>query len=176
MIVDARAIRYEEMINLVEKRPVNFHSGTSSDLTKIPEFDRIAVISVVDVVDMPKIFESSVPGKVCSLVFNDCEPQDIPNFIPNESQPEFMTEMQAKEVVDFVDDLHQSKEKILLLVNCKHGMCRSGAIVAYTGNVCSLGFWNMQRHNPQIVPNHWVLYKLFEQHFKKKAAQGTASE
>lgn len=168
MIVDARAINYNEMVNLVNKKPVNLPYSVNTPETEIQNFDKIAVVSITDI-GMPRIFEKSIPGEVCSLVFNDVEPNNIPDFKPSESQPEFMTDGQAKEVVEFIDYLQGLQEKILLMVNCVYGMCRSGAVVNYTGHVCSLGFWNVRRRNPQIVPNYWVEYQLFKVHFQKKA-------
>jgi predicted protein tyrosine phosphatase len=170
MIVDARAITYLEMENYVNKRPVSLHVNVNTEEGKIAAHDEICIVSITDV-DMQRIFKESIPGKVCSLVFNDCEPNGIPTFKPDTTMPEFMTSAQANELVDFIDDLHSSNKRILLLVNCKHGMCRSGAVVNYVGHIASLGFWSTKRKNPQIVPNYWVQYQLFKAHFEKKARE-----
>jgi predicted protein tyrosine phosphatase len=171
MIVDARAINYNEMVNLVTGKPINLPCELNSPETEVQPFDKIAIVSITDI-GMQRIFEQSIADKVCSLVFNDVEPKDIPNFTPSESEPEFMTDKQAQEIVEFIDHMHSLSEKILLMVNCVHGMCRSGAVVNYVGHICSLGFWNMKKRNPHIVPNYWVEYQLFRKHFQIKTKVG----
>jgi predicted protein tyrosine phosphatase len=169
MIVDARAVMYDQMVNFVQNGNISFHADVSKPENSLQKHDLIKIISVTDI-GMPRIFEKNTDN-ICSLVFNDVEPGKI-DFIANTEQIEFMTPEQAKQVVDFIEKIHELPEKVLLLVNCKFGMCRSGAIVDYASLRAGLGFWATKRRNPQIVPNHWVQYLLMQEFFKRKFNNG----
>lgn len=164
-IVDARAIQYDQMVNFTKNLPVSLPANLQSEEGKIQEHDAVKCISITDI-GMQKIFENDNEN-VCTAVFNDCEPGRI-DFIPPPESPEFMTDQQAEKMVDFIEKIHALPERVLLLVNCKHGMCRSGAVVDFVGMTCGLGYWNTRRKNPQIVPNHWNQYLLLREHFKRK--------
>lgn len=165
-IVDARALQYEQMIAVKNKQPINLLSTE-----KLKEYDSIRVISILDP-NLDRIFENDIENKIITLVFHDAEPTAIENNkdLDFEPPPEhlYMTKQQAGKILDFIEDAQNSQEKILLLVNCKYGMCRSGAVVDFVGNICNLGYWNTKNSNPQIVPNHWVQYLLFQEYFKRK--------
>lgn len=159
-IVDARAISYDNMQRFAAGQPVQLQTQNGGD---IQPHDAVWVISITDH-DLPKIFADS--DRVLTLVFSDIEPMD-PKFVPPDDS-HYMKEAQAVQVLDFIEKAQQSPDKIMLLVNCRHGMCRSGAVVSFVGNVCGLGYWNTQRRNPQIVPNHWNQLLLFKEHFKRE--------
>lgn len=164
-IVDARALQYDQMVNLKNKQPISLPVNIQSEEGKIQNHDVVKVISITDI-GMPQIFDLE-DENVCMVVFNDCEPGRI-DFVPTEESPEFMTDKHAEKLVDFIEKIHNLPEKVLLLVNCKHGMCRSGAVVDFVGVTCGLGYWNTRRRNPQIVPNHWNQYLLMREHFKRQ--------
>ena len=162
-IVDARTLTYEQMVNFKNKRPVSFVADISSVEGKIQDYELVKIISITDL-GMEKIWEND-SSQVCTVVFNDCEPLDI-NFVP-EPNSIWMKDEDAKKIVDFIEETHALKEKVLMLVNCKFGMARSGAVVDFIGMTCGLGYWNTRRRNPQIVPNHWNQYLLAKEHFRR---------
>lgn len=146
------------MQNFVAGSPVTLQ-GEAPD----PTANDIWVISVTDE-DLPKLFAKD-SDKILTLVFADIDPQN-PSFIPPPDTQFFKPEM-AVQVVDFLEKAHASPSNVLLLVNCRHGMCRSGAIIDYAANVYGVGFWDTKRKNPQMVPNYWVRYNLFKEHFRR---------
>lgn len=146
------------MQNFVAGSPVTLQ-GESPD----PAANDIWVISVTDE-DLPKLFTAD-SDKILTLVFADIDPQN-PSFIPPADTQYFKPEM-AVQVVDFLEKAQASSSNVLLLVNCRHGMCRSGAIIDYAANVYGVGFWDTKRKNPQMVPNYWVRYNLFKEHFRR---------
>ena len=163
-IVDARAIQYDQMVNYTNGKPISIAADVSLEEARIQPHDIIKCISITDV-GMKRIFEND-SDNVCSVVFNDCEPGNI-DFIPG-PESGFMTDQHAEKIVDFIEKIHALPEKVLVLVNCKFGMCRSGAVVDFIGVTCGLGYWNTRKKNPQIVPNHWNQYLLMREHFKRK--------
>jgi hypothetical protein len=158
-ITEVRAVPYQEMVNFSQGNPVHL-TGESPN----PACNDIWVISVTEK-DLAPIY-TEVTEKVLPLVFADIDPGN-PDFIPPQDS-QFMTREQAVQVVDFLERAHSSPNKVLLLVNCRHGMCRSGAIADFAANVYGLGFWETRRKNPQMVPNYWVRYRLFDEYFKRK--------
>jgi len=158
-IVDARALSYQQMVAFIKKQPVQIQSDEA-----IVPHDTVKIISITDP-DVPKLFFEEV-GKVITFNYRDieatCEPE---KYTPS---PEHMTQEDAGKIVDFIQEVHALPARVLLLVNCMFGQARSGAIVDYTGNVCGLGYWNTRKRNPQIVPNHWNQFLLFQEFFKRK--------
>lgn len=161
-IVDARAIPYDQMVNFASGKGVSLHASNTPESAVQPH-DAVAIISITDS-QLPKLFNDS--DKVCTLEFADIEPMNI-EFIPPPDS-EYMTVDHAKKVVEFIENIHLIPEKTLVLVNCRHGMCRSGAVVDFIGMTCGLGYWNTRKRNPQIVPNHWVQYLLLQEHFVRR--------
>lgn len=154
------AIPYQEMVHFATGQPVCL-PGDEMDPNQTND---IWVISVTDV-ELPPIFPPNV-DKVLPLVFADIDPGN-PDFVPPPDS-QFMREEQAIQVVDFLEKAHASPTNVLLLVNCRYGQCRSGAIIDFAANVYGVGFWETKRRNPQMVPNYWVRYRLFHEHFKRK--------
>jgi protein-tyrosine phosphatase len=152
------------MVNLSQNKPVSFFANIATEQGKIQPYDKIKVISITDY-GLKKIFEKDT-NDVLTMVFDDAEPSNINYEVPEGSN--LMTPHQAEKIIDYLETLHSSDERILLLVNCKHGICRSGAIVDFVGCMCGLGYWNTKNRNPTIVPNHWVKYLLYQEHFKRK--------
>lgn len=161
-IVDARAISYDQMVNFATGKPIQVQSQIQME-----PHDTVAIVSITDN-SLPRLFQSN--DRVLAVEFADIEPMDI-SFVPP-AGTEYMTEAQAVEIVSFIENVHSRPEKTLLLVNCRHGMCRSGAVVDFTGMTCGLGYWNTRKRNPQIVPNHWVQYLLMKEHFKRRLTNG----
>ena len=159
MIVDARAISYNQMVMFTQKQPFELQGEP------IQPYDTIKIISITDK-ELPKIFNDS--DDVLTSVFADIEPTVgtyKPSFIPD--NPDYMVEEHAVGIIEFLEKIHALPEKVLLLVNCRHGIARSGAVVDYTSTVYGIGYWNNKRRNPGIVPNQWVSYLLFKEHFKR---------
>lgn len=156
-IREVRAIPYHEMQNFVQGKPVTVQ-GEAPD----PAANEIWIVSITDE-DLPKLHIDS--EKVLTLVFADIDPQN-PSFVPPADTQFFKPEM-AVQVVDFLEKAQASSGNVLLLVNCRHGMCRSGAVIDYAANVYGVGFWDTKRKNPQMVPNYWVRYNLFKEHFRR---------
>jgi hypothetical protein len=158
-IKEVRAVPYQEMVNFSKGQPVHIQ-GEPPD----PSCNEVWVISVIDKELSPIFLTES--ERVLPLSFADIDPQN-PAFVPP-TDSEFMKPEQAVQVVDFLERAHSSPKNVLLMVNCRHGMCRSGAIVDFAANVYGLGFWETRRKNPQMVPNYWVRYLLLNEFFKRK--------
>jgi hypothetical protein len=159
-IVEARAIPYNEMVNLVTGKPVNFFGK----VPVIPQ-EKLWMISITDP-ETPPIFACD-SANVINLKFKDIDPQNI-DFVPPPDNIDYMRPEQARKIVDFLKMAHADPMKSLLVVNCHQGWCRSGAIVDFVGTVFGLGFYAMRDRNPQMLPNHWVRYLLFQEWFKQK--------
>ncbi|TXH11414.1 MAG: hypothetical protein E6R04_02190 [Spirochaetes bacterium] len=162
MIVDARAIsidqaKYFLLKHLREGAPVPFPKTIYQGDNGIQPFDKIALVSITDS-EMEKPFVDS--EFVCCVEFKDIEPMNIDYVVPPGT--EYMTEAHASKVYSFIKKLYAAPERILLFAHCRHGMCRSGAVVDFAGMYAGLGYWNTKRRNPQIVPNHWVQFQLIQ--------------
>ena len=156
-IREAFAISYTEMSLISKGLKV-----TWPGLPPTSACEEIWVISITDST-LPKLFQDS--EKILTLEFADIDPQN-PSFNPPENT-EFMKPEQAVKAVDFLERAQASDKEILLLVNCRHGMCRSGAVMDFAANVYGLGFWDTKKKNPQSVPNYWVRFLLFKEYFRR---------
>lgn len=155
-IIEARAIPYENMLDF----KLNHLPGI--DLNHPTQ--TVKIISILDH-DLPRIFEEDTKD-VITLVFPDADPRK--DLHPTEyTNKDYCTPEQAKQMVYFIEDAHRDPRNVLLLVNCKFGMCRSGAVVDYAGQVCQLSFWEQKHRNPQIVPNYWVRHLMFDEFYTK---------
>ncbi len=160
MIVDSRAIsidqaKYFLLKHLREGAPIPFPKTIYEGDNGIQAFDKIALVSITDS-EMEKPFVDS--EYVCCVEFKDIEPMNINYVVPPGT--EYMTEVHASKIYSFIKKLHETPERVLLFAHCRHGMCRSGAVVDFAGMYAGLGYWNTKRRNPQIVPNHWVQFQL----------------
>jgi protein-tyrosine phosphatase len=161
-IVDSRALSLKQALAIATGQPVPFNPQSIEGDNAIQPHDKVVLVSIRDSM-MPETFQDS--EDVCVVEFADIEPMNI-NFVPPEDS-EYMTEAHAKKILEFITKWHSRPERVLFLVHCRHGMCRSGAVADFVGLICGLGYWNTRRRNPQIVPNHWVQYQLFKAHFKQ---------
>jgi protein-tyrosine phosphatase len=164
-IVDARAIQYNQMINYLQRNPVEIHA--EGEKGTIQQHDKVNIISITDAdqVALPRIFTEDTDD-VCTLVYDDTEPSGLVSITDFEPHPPYMLRSDAKRIVAFIERVHARPERVLMLVNCKFGMARSGAVVDFIGMTCNLGYWNTRNRNPQIIPNHWNSYLLMEEHFR----------
>lgn len=165
MIVDARAIGIEQAKKLLTGEPIPFIPEAVSGEQRIQPHDRIVLVSICDST-MEKPFRDS--ADICAVEFADIEPMNIDFQVPPGT--EYMTEAHAQKVFDFIKKWHSAPEKVLFLAHCRHGMCRSGAVVDFVGMFAGLGYWNTRRRNPQIVPNHWVQFQLNQVLFRERLA------
>ena len=159
-IQEARAISYNEMVNMVNGRPLQLNGNEPIRAG----YEEVHVVSITDH-DLPKIFNEDT-FNILTVVFSDIEAGSM-EYEPKDGE-HFLTSSEAKDIVEFIERAHLSDKKILLLVNCKFGMCRSGAVVDYAATRCALGCYDTQRRNPQILPNQWVKYQLFKEHFRSQ--------
>lgn len=157
-IVDARALSYNQMLAFAQKQPFEMNGEP------VEQYDVIKIISITDH-DLPKIFNDG--ENVITCVFSDIEPngQLAKDFVPT-SGDNFLSEEDAAKMVEFIKKAHDLPEKVLFLVNCKYGQCRSGAVVDFIATIHNHGAWKTNRRNPQIVPNQWVKYSLFREYYK----------
>lgn len=153
-IKEARALSYDNMLN------VSLQLKTFQEKF---ENCNVKVISILDK-DLPRIFPEDNEN-VITLVFPDADPERRDEY--EVTSEHYCTPEQEKKIVEFIDKAHQDPRDIAVLVNCKFGMCRSGAVVDYIGQTCCLGFWNQKNKNPQIVPNYWVRHLLFKEYYSK---------
>ena len=99
-------------------------------------------------------FENKSNVKV--MVFDDC------SFKHNHEVP--MTEEQAIELLDFIDE-HVDKEECI--VHCAAGISRSGAVGTFICDYTDTDFNVFIQNNPQIHPNPLVLNLLKKAVLKK---------
>lgn len=161
MIVDSRAFSLEQILAYSTNKPVSIQGDKP-----IEPYDKVVLVSIIDS-SMPKPFSDS--DQICVVNFADIEPMDI-SFQPPENS-EYMKEADAVKIFEFIKKWHSRPERVLFLAHCKHGMCRSGAVVDFVGMFCGLGYWNTRLRNPQIVPNHWVQFLLYKALLKSKENQ-----
>ena len=158
MIIDARAINYETMLN--------FSRSGKLRLSAPPE-DGVQALAIISITDfgIENIFPEDTK-EIIQLKFADADPCDVTT--PDGKFPELMTTDQAIKIFNFIEKIHKKPKKYMIVVNCMMGMCRSGAIVDYIANMYGLGFHVTRQRNPIIIPNYWVRFKLMEQWFKNK--------
>jgi len=70
------------------------------------------------------------------------------------------SEYQAKQVVNFVKQIHEQKEDCVLVAHCTAGISRSGAVGAFAVDYAGLKYLDFKEENHQIFPNPHVLRLL----------------
>ena len=66
----------------------------------------------------------------------------------------------AKSVISFVDRLNREKEDSSLIVHCRAGISRSGAVGTFACDFCGINYDDFKCINPNIFPNYHVLRLL----------------
>lgn len=102
-----------------------------------------------------KIFESQGCGKILPLQFDDMVPHLVFICERNGFHPQLFSMEQARQVIDFVDDIHKEEESAVLVVHCDAGVSRSGAIAQFVSEYLSIQF-----DDPDIRPNKYVMRLL----------------
>jgi len=117
------------------------------------------VVSIVDPEEEP-IFEQDT-DRIITLRFHDLDPQwpVDPERDPRPSYV-FMSEEDAKLIVDYVLRFHQHPESWVCLVNCTAGVSRSGAVGTFVQRVARIPREQFITTNPVLHPNKYVLALL----------------
>jgi predicted protein tyrosine phosphatase len=163
-IVDVRAISYEQMKSFIEQKPLDLKFIPGGG--EIVNHNKIYIISITDP-HVPKLFQQELDN-VITFTYKDVEVrtgQNLFTFTPGDEG--HMTDEHANKIIDFIEKAHSSEENIMLLVNCMFGMCRSGAIADFVGNIYGFGCWDTKKRNPNILPNHWNQFLLFKEYCKR---------
>lgn len=116
--------------------------------------------------DHTPLFETKTE-KVLPLEFDDVGANDVANYKAFGKTIKF-SEDQAKSVIEFLESI---KEPTNLYINCYLGVSRSGAIATFSREFFSFDYQTFKEHNPQIVPNTFVLGvldKVYKEHKAKK--------
>lgn len=183
-IIEALALSHPEMGQIVHK----LQTGQPLQLNIEPpktSLDKAVFLSLLDPktgydptqVDdtttetaLPRLFDDK-PNERMTLVCHDQEHGDKDIERPHTEEIVWFTKAHAKKIIDFLCEVHKSESNIILFVNCHFGQCRSGAIAEFTSNIFDLGAWHTKKANPQIVPNHLMMYRLFEEWNRRKNEQ-----
>ena len=86
---------------------------------------------------------------------------DLPYLFENSkranSVAKALTPEQAEQIVLFVE---QNIDKKVWLIHCTAGISRSGAVGTYVSERIGMGYGELKRENPQIIPNQHILSML----------------
>lgn len=136
-------------------RQVSFTSRLRAE--SLAASPHIAVISITD----PGTPEASLDGgftDVLRLAFFDAVPAD--EYLPAPF-PGMFDHLMARQIGDFVRELHAAPADVALMVHCEYGVSRSAAVAlfaaAYTGAP-------LAAREFAYDANHWVVQQLSRQH------------
>jgi predicted protein tyrosine phosphatase len=102
--------------------------------------------------------------KTLSLLFEDITDKENENLIGHI----LFSEDQAKLIIDFLNDLKQERQKILL-VHCDAGVSRSGAVGIFACRYFKLDENEFRIDNTNILPNSYVYDLLYQKSGLKKS-------
>src|SRR5439155_24243208 len=129
------------------------------------------VASIVDPEEAP-IFEQDT-DRIITLRFHDVDPEwpVDPERDPRPSYV-FMSEEDAKRIVDHVLRFHQHPESWELMVNCMAGVSRSGAVGTFVQRLASIPEADFITTNPALHPNKYVLKLLMREWTRRHRRDG----
>ena len=130
----------------------------------------VFVVSIVDPEEAP-IFAADT-DRIITLRFHDLDPEwpVDPERDPRPSYV-FMSEEDAKRIVDHVLRFHQHPESWELMVNCMAGVSRSGAVGTFVQRLASIPEADFITTNPALHPNKYVL-KLLMREWTRRHRRG----
>ena len=114
------------------------------------------VVSIVDPEEEP-IFAADT-DRIITVRFNDLDPQwpVDPERDPRPSYV-FMSEEDAKRIVDHVLKFHEHPERWECIVHCMAGISRSGAVATFVQRLAGMPSAQFLKENPGLYPNGHVL-------------------
>ena len=71
-----------------------------------------------------------------------------------------MTTEQAYNIINFVSKMIEIGKTKNVLIHCRAGISRSGAVGSFLTNLLNIPYTEFKRYNPQILPNPHVLSTL----------------
>ena len=163
MIAEVRVLNRYTVQNIIETKGSNFpYKGQAWDL-----------ISINDNPDNLVVTESSAPiladlgcRNTISLNFADITVEQykkMKGYCEANGQAcnaILFNEDHAKEIVQFVKDVHADKESAVLIVHCHAGISRSGAVGTFACDYVRLDYQEFIDLNPYIMSNPHVLSLL----------------
>lgn len=146
--------------------------GLSSD-NVIEKVDYAAFISIISP-DHPTekhYFERDTPN-VLNLEFDDAD-EEIEKAYRNTAFPvHLFSKEDANKIIDFI----QSNIGMDFYVHCTAGVSRSGAVGYFIRQMTNSNHEDFCMHNPQIVPNGYVLKILNEVYSERLHEESLAKE
>lgn len=103
-------------------------------------------------------------NKILPLQFDDLRDDQIEMCRKQGYEPMLFTKNQAKQVVEFINEVHKESKDSDLIIHCDAGISRSGAVARFTSEHLGIPF-----RDPNILPNRFVLRLLWEEADAKKA-------
>jgi len=128
---------------------------------KLLKDDNTVIISINDVGDR-LLFEGADSHRVHSFVFSDLSPRIVCEFIGDLEKVRLISEADSFSIVSIIKDINDRPDLIHLAVHCSAGVCRSGAVCEFARRISNFNGQIFIKDNPNIMPNSWVLDKLFE--------------
>jgi len=121
-----------------------------------------SVVSIVDPEEEP-IFEEDTE-RIITVRFHDLDP-DWPVDPERDPRPSyvFMSEEDAKRIVDHVVRFHEHPERWECLVHCMAGVSRSGAVGTFIQRVAGIPAEHFLTQNTGLHPNRYVLKLLMRE-------------
>ena len=122
----------------------------------------VFVVSIVDPEEAP-IFAQDT-DRIITVRFHDLDPQwpVDPERDPRPSYV-FMSEEDAKRIVDHVVRFHEHPERWECLVHCMAGVSRSGAVGTFIQRVAGIPADHFLTQNTGLHPNRYVLKLLMRE-------------
>lgn len=143
-----------------------------ANLPRLESYPNIAAISIRQSVGHPVGDDYALAPdspKFLSLFFDDCGPAFHTCGFDNWEGQKPFTEEQAKQVLDFVEQL---PEDTLLWVHCQAGISRSGAIGSFiSANYTNVNQAGWSAKHSWIRPNSHVYSLLRREMYKRKGIQ-----
>jgi predicted protein tyrosine phosphatase len=139
MITSITVLSYEAMRERVRERGIP---------------DNAVVVSIIDPEEEP-IFEQDTERTI-TLRFHDLDPR-WPVNTDLDPKDVFMTERDARRIVDHVLTFHRDPARWALLVNCMAGVSRSGAVATFVQRYANIPERKFRKQNPGLHPNEHVL-------------------
>ena len=128
------------------------------------------VVSIIDPEEEP-IFAADT-DRIITVRFHDLDPEwpVDPERDPRPSYV-FMSEEDAKRIVDHVVRFHEHPERWECLVHCMAGVSRSGAVGTFARRLAAISYGTFKKRNPGLHPNRHVL-RLLVQELRTRTVAG----
>jgi len=163
MIAEVRVLNRYTVQNIIKTKGSNFpYKGQAWDLISINDDPDDLVVTK----SSAQLLADIGCRKTISLNFADItaehykEMKDHYEANGQACNAILFNEDHAKEIVQFVKDVHADKESVVLVAHCYAGISRSGAVGTFANDYAQLDYQKFMDLNPYIMSNPHILSLL----------------